>query len=353
MIDKLDAALRQFDADAFAKRHGGYKESLNPRSREWLLTCPDPRCRSERLRWRHEPGVKMAWICWGCRKTGDSVDLVMRMERVDQIAAVKYILDGYVGGDAPTALQLSAKADTSRPQLMRLPVISLPQGFEWLTPNCTAPHAAAWDYLCRVRGIQPEDVVANKLGYCRTGRLARYVVFPCFMDGGLVYWQGRATWDPPSGLKDAPLKAWKKATGYRKTLNPYSDDHGTTASEILYGYDEASVSPHVVAVEGPIDRVQVGPHAVGLFGKVASPTKVERLLRMRAQRYTIYLDRGEEELARAMELGAQLSTYAPTFIAVPPVGFDPGKLTRAQNAAVVARAEPYRTQGLTSKLLVR
>lgn len=349
----LDAALRGFDADAFVKRHGGYKESLSPRSREWLLTCPFPDCGSDRLRWRHEPGIKMSWICWGCRKTGNSIDLVALLEHCSTFDAIKYVLDGYVGGDAPQSLSRSAKIREPRPTLERLPVIELPQGFEWLDRRNTHPHMGAWDYLCRVRGIAPDVVVESKLGYCRTGRLARYVIFPCYMDSGLVYWQGRATWDPPKGLEGENLRAWKKVTGYRKTLNPYSDEDNATASDVLYGYDEARVSAHVVIVEGPIDRVQVGRHAVGLFGKIASPMKVERLLRMRAQRYTVYLDRGEEERERALELAKQLYAYAPTDIATPPVGYDPGKLSRSQNAGVIAAAEPFRTKGLTSKLHIR
>lgn len=352
--ESLDRALASFDAQAFAEKHGGHKESPSPRSHEYLLVCPRPDCGSDRLRWRHEPGVKMTWICWGCRRTGNTLDLIMLLERTDIDGALAYVYGDYVGGDAPTVLQQVARiAAPARVELDRLPVIGYPHGFERV--DIYSPvHAPAADYLLRERGMRPEDIAAWGIGYARVGRLARYVIFPCFMDGGLVYWQGRATWDPPRGLTKDQRKAWIKATRYRKTLNPWSEDpHATTAEQVLFNYDRARAEPHVVVVEGPIDAVKVGPHAVALLGKVASETKVERLLRMNASRYTVYLDPGAEERAKALELAAQLQEWAPTYIATPPAGTDPGLLTPAQNAAVIAAAAPFRHEGLSSALWIR
>ncbi len=353
MSERLHRALRAFDAAAFAERHGGYKESRNPLSKEYLVPCPF--CRSDRLRWRHDPPAKMAWICWGpgCHRSGDTIELVMALERLERIDAIGYIVDGYVGGDAPTELrELAQVAVPSRVVLERLPVIPHPQGFELLDWRAPA-HAPAFAYLIGERGLTHEQIVHYRIGYARAGRLARYVVFPVHMDGGLVYWQARATWDPPKGLSRDQRKAWEKATAYRKTLNPLNEEQRAGASEVLFNYDGARVAEHVVVCEGPIDAIKVGTHAVALFGKVASPTKVERLLRMAARRYTVYLDPGEEERERALALCEQLSDFAPTFVTQPPPGCDPGKLTPAQNAAIIAAAPPYKPTGLKSNLRVR
>ena len=345
MNERLDRALRAFDANAFATRHGGYKESNSPRSREYLLV--HPACGSDRLRWRHEPGVKMAWICWGCGKSGDTLDLVSMLERVDRDGAIGYVLGDYVGGDAPTELRdVAVVRAPTRPMLERLPQIPYPHGFELIDPR-VPPHFEAVEYLVGKRGLTYQDLAFYRIGYSRVGRLARDVVFPCFMDGG-------ATWDPPANVTKDQRKAWVKATKYRKTLNPYVDrEDDTGAAEILFNYDHARVSEHVVIVEGPIDAIKVGSHAVALLGKADSPMKVERLLRMNARRYTVYLDPGEKELAAAMNLAAQLSAFAPTFIATPPPGNDPGSLTPAQNAVVIARGTPFKQAGLVSKLWVR
>lgn len=353
MSEQLERALRAFDAQAFAERHGGYKESTSPRSHEYLLPCPFPDCGSDRLRWRHEPGHKLAWICWGCRRTGDTLELIQYLERTDLDGALNYLYDGYTGGDSPTELREVARiAQPARVTLERMPVINPPRGFELL--DFTSPaHADAARYLIAERGLRPGDEREFRLGYARAGWLAGYVIFPVYMDGGLVYWQGRACWDPPPGLAGDHRKAWVKATSYRKTLNPTNRPGAATAEEVLFNYDRARAETHVVVVEGPIDAVKVGPHAVALLGKVASETKVERLLRMSAHRYTVYLDPGEEEAAKAAALAAQLNEWVPTFIATPPPGADPGALSREQNATIIEQATPFRASGLTSELRVR
>jgi len=347
--DVLERALEAFDAESFAERHGGHKESRSPRSFEYLLICT---CGSDRLRWRHQPGVKQAWICWGCSTTGDTLDLVGRLEGLDRNGAAAYVEAGYVGGDAPTGLVAGARVRApARTSLMRLPQMPYPHGVEALTWGAPR-HLKAWRYLLEERGLARETVSSWPLGIGVEGWLRDYVVFPVQMDGGLVYWQGRASWDPPKHLDKDGRKAWAKATGYRKTLNPANRDKQASAEEVLFNYDRARVSTHVVVVEGPIDALQVGPHCVALFGKRASDTKVERLLRMLAHRYTIYLDPGAEEHAKARQLARQLHEFAPTFIASPPPGADPGELTPEQNARIIEKAPAYRTQGLTSRLRI-
>jgi len=86
---------------------------------------------------------------------------------------------------------------------------------------------------------------------------------------------------------------------------------------------------------------------------VPSPMKVERLLRMHARRYTVYLDPGAEEAEAAESLAGELSGFAPTFIAIPPAGLDPGDLTPEQNAAVIAQGRPWRGAALKSDLRIR
>lgn len=348
MIDELDRAQAAFDAGRFVARHGGHKESPNQHSHEYLLTCA---CGSDRLRWRHEPGVKLAWVCWGCGASGGLVELVMLLERVDRMTAIGIIVDGYHGGDAPTELRDDLRiAAPSQVDLTLLPRIEPPKGFELVAWR--QDHAFAVNYMLQARGVPWGAVQAYRIGCARYGRLKGYVVFPCFMDGGLVYWQGRATWDPPAHLNRDQRKAWEKATGYRKTLNPLNSEKNAGASEVLFNYDQARVQPHVVVVEGPVDAMKVGPHAVALLGK-GTETKIERLLRMFAQRYTVYLDRGEEEREKAEKIAEQLSDFAPTFIAEPPEGHDPGSLTPTQNEVVIKQARAFKTRGLVSSLRAR
>lgn len=335
----LEAALAGFDAEGFTRRHGGYKESTNALSREFLLPCPF--CGSDRLRW-HSSATKQTWICWGCGKTGRTVELVMALEKVDRLEAVGIVMSGYDGGDAPTHLAEVAKVRRASTALQILRPIDWPPGAE---PIDYQRHPRVFAYLAG-RGIGPAEIAAYDLRTTRRGRHRGYVLFPVYMDGGLVYWQGRASWNPPPGSAEE-RKAWVKRTAYRKTLNPT----GVSASPVVYRIDDVRGFDHVVITEGPVDAIRVGPHAVALFGKATSPAKIERLLRLPGvRRYTVYLDPGAAELEAARGLAAHLSEYTPTFIAEAPAGWDAGALSPAQNAAVIAAAQPFRPRGLVSAL---
>ena len=337
--ERLARALSGFDAASFVKRHRGYKESRSPLSHEYLLTCPT--CSSDRLRWRHDPKGRQTWICWGCRRSGDSLGLIQLMESCDLAAAIAHVLDGYIGGDAPQQLHgVVTKQQTTVTKLMPWPA-----GVELLTPM----HAQAWAYVAN-RGITPEQVREYRIGVGRTGKLSGYIVFPVFMDGGLVYWQGRASWDPPANLDSTARKVWIHETHYRKTLNPTAEANFATAADVLFNWDRARTSTHVVICEGPIDAIKVGLYAVALFGKAWSPAKLQRLLRMPAKRYTVYLDRGKEERESALALAGALASYAPTFLATPPDGYDAGSLTCEQNAQIIQMAEPFQGRQLIGGL---
>jgi hypothetical protein len=274
------------------------------------------------------------------------------MERCDREGAIRYLLDGYVGGDANLSLSdiatLPDITRVERSKLKRLPIMLYPA----MVMQVTREHAGAYAYL-RGRGITDAHIEDYRIGVGLSGRLKNYIVFPVFMDGGLVYWQARAAWNPPEGLSDEGKRAWIKATRYRKNLNPLNPLPGikqATASEVIFNYDRALNEPHVVICEGPVDAIKVGPHAVALLGK-GTDIKIERLRRMRAQRYTVYLDRGAEEREKAEWIAGELEGFAPTYIATPPAGFDPGDLTPEQNARFIEFSEAFSEIGLKSALI--
>lgn len=325
----FDRALRQFDVGGFITKVGGQKESRSSHSHEYLMTCP--KCGSERLRWNHQ---KDAWICWGCNRKGNTVALLQIVFGLDEQSALRYILDGYEGGDGQHAsldVQSIAPITRKRATLRRLPTIPWPPDVERLA--YVHPHAQAWIYLHK-RGVSQEQAAAWRLGFCRHGWLKGYLFFPVYMDDGLVYWQARAAFDPPGGERK----------GFKKTMNPKSVEGHATAGDVLLNYDRARTEQHVVVTEGPFDAIKVGTNAVAMLGKVPTPHKVARLLRMRAMRYTIYLDRGQEERRYAEQLASQLSAQAPVYIAEPPEGYDPGSLTPEQNAWVIQNATRYKAQ---------
>lgn len=374
-LAELQRALERFDARRFAEKHGGRKESKSARSHEYLLNCP--LCRGHNLRWNSS---KRAWICWNCQTTGDTLYLIQLLERCSREAAIDIVFGDYVGGDARLELsQLAVLPQLAEPaaRLRRLPPMPLPQGS---VP--AAQNGFVRQYLLR-RGITDAMMADWRIAAGTAGRERDHALFPVFMDGALVYWQARAAWDPPAGLSKEERRAWVERTHYRKTLNPTAPcwspaqpspenparcrnchrlviehqaappagQEPASGGEVLFNFDRARHSPHVVVCEGPADAIKVGPHAVALFGK-GTEQKIQRLRQMPASRYTIYLDRGEEERAKAREIAAALSGYAQVFVAEPPEGHDAGSLTSEQNAAVVAAAVPLTATGLRSRLRV-
>jgi hypothetical protein len=118
---------------------------------------------------------------------------------------------------------------------------------------------------------------------------------------------------------------------------------------VLFNYDRAQGHTHVVICEGPVDAIKVGENAVALLGK-GTDAKIERLRRMNARRYTVYLDRGTEEREKAEWIASELLSFAPTFIATPPEGYDAGALSFDQNSRIIERAESVGEIGLQSDL---
>lgn len=344
---ELERAIRGFDAESFVRRHGGHKESRSRRSREWLLPC---RCGSSRLRWRHEPGVKQAWICWGCGMTGTTLDLVQWLERIGLADAIQFVVGAYEGGDGVQACTASVAAPQRPATAHRLlPPMALPAGAEQLDPGNPAHHAAL-RYLVSQRGLTLAQIRDYRLHLGTRGFVRDYVIFPCVMHGAIVYWQARATWDPPRGLSAGQLKVWRKATAYRKTLNPRACEGEASAAEVLFGLDQAAVHPTVVVVEGPIDAIRTGPQAVALLGKTLSQAKAARLSSLRATKIVVYLDAGEAEREKALEIAGQLTSGADVYVAQAPEGCDPGSLTPEQNAAVLAQATRFKPQELRARL---
>lgn len=345
--DQFRRALASFDDYKFVYRHKGRKESPSPRTREFLFDCPS--CGSSRLRWN---AVKHTWICWGCGITGDTVKLVQIMERCDELGAIQYIMDGYVGGDAkidslesilPQTVQTPKRGD-----LRELPQMAWPSGVEVIDPDFFV-HKDAVAYL-HGRGITSEQIKQYRLGYGRIGRFAGYVIFPCFINFRMVYFQGRASWNPPEDLDKEERKAWIEHTGYKKTMNPTHRGNEAFGHEVIFNHDLAKASPTVVICEGPVDAIKSGTNAVALLGKAISPEKLSLLANMAATTFVVYLDPGAEERKVAEQLASELSAFGDVYIATPPEGFDPGDLSLEQNAHIISQAERFRPGTLSSNL---
>lgn len=138
------------------------------------------------------------------------------------------------------------------------------------------------------------------------------IIAPVSMNGQVVGWIGRL----PGDSAFATQPKYLFPSGFQK-------------SRTLYNHDVALNQPMVVVCEGTTDVWRVGPAAVGLFGKTASPTQLDLLLRGWADKPIIVLLDGDAYLS-ARDLAVRLESrhQGPVVQVVLADDQDPGSLTQ-------------------------
>jgi hypothetical protein len=137
---------------------------------------------------------------------------------------------------------------------------------------------------------------------------------PIRMGGLLVGWQGRYAGDRDWGACGVPK--YYNAPGLRK-------------GQLLYNYDRAMAQPFVVVVEGVTDVWRLGPPAVALFGKSASPEQARLLAAgWHGKPVVILLD--PDAADEAEKVRRQVTALHPeqVFVVTLPEGLDPGSCPR-------------------------
>ena len=185
--------------------------------------------------------------------------------------------------------------------------LELPYGYEPIRK----PHP----YLEK-RGIPLDHAIKNHWGISVAGYTKNRLIVPTFMDGRLVFWQARATWEDDS--KD-----------FKKVLNP----KGVSARSVLYNYDRAKNFKKAIMVEGFVDATKVGPDAIATGGKNLHSQQVEFLKDSSIKEVVILWDRdawGRNKRTKDTRSSAHkaidlLRAYGfKVKAAVPPKGKDPG-----------------------------
>lgn len=165
----------------------------------------------------------------------------------------------------------------------------LPDGFRRLYSSRIVDdeEAMARKYV-HGRGVDEKTIEKFGLGYVRgNARLRNFVVFPFWMGGECVYWQGRRCFDM------GRLAA--------KSFNPPA----TTREKFLFGLDQAVESDTVFLCEGPFDAVAFGVGGIALTSKVLHAAQVALLASLTPKRLVVCLD--ADEHGRSQEYASILS----------------------------------------------
>jgi len=317
----IDLAIQRFDLLGYVKSFGGEEAQ----SGEWVLDCPV--C--------HKPKLivnlkKRAYHCWVCQKyavvqtaqgprreatagAGGLIDLIQLLERCERHQAVSRVLAyGF------TAKDLVFITDGDFAEITALkPRELMPIDY----PPCAKPITHELFYMGK-RGITMDDVRRLGLFYCDGGRYQNRLIFPVWDDGKLVYYQGRAMWEPRLG------------EDYLKAFNPPRAVGAAVSTEVLMGLHHARVYPRVIITEGPVDAIHAGPSAVCSFGKNLSPVQLSRLWGAGVRAIDLMYDPDARSDMEA--LAPLLATLFDTRLVYLPYG-DPGSWPREELQKIVQR----------------
>ena len=237
--------------------------------KEWSLNCPA--C-TEHGEPTPDTGKKL-WVnlqigkfhCYRCKWSGPLTRLIEKLSNVPFGEALKILRGEQLDPMDHLNLKLYEEHYDLSDEETELKEIELPYGYEPID----GPHP----YL-KKRDIPWQYARDHEWGISRSGFTKDRIIVPTFMEGRLVYWQARATWEEP------------KSKEFKKVLNP----SGLSAKSILFNYDIAKNYETVILVEGFIAAVKAGKNAMATNGKKLHPEQLEWLKETKAKKIILAWD---------------------------------------------------------------
>jgi len=194
--------------------------------------------------------------------------------------------------------------------------------------TCIALDALSPDHhanvFLRSKGYDPVDLAQHyKVRWCQQAPIEyapahNRIIFPVYMRGEMVGWQGRYIGDID----------WKRAR-----VPKYYTMPGSHTRNMLYGFDDAVGMPFVIVTEGVTDVISVGAGAVATFGKKQTLSMVHFNLLVENWPIIILLMDGDAYRASEM-LYQQMRRVKPVVWVQLPDGVDPADAVRQDRAGL-------------------
>lgn len=294
-------------------------QQLNRSGDEVLLDCPECGDVGKYNLWFNT--VKNKGYCYKCNCSFTPISLIRRLERCSLTVATSILhsYTDYYRVDPKDFKALLTKALTSynaeQPDLPELPEAELPEGFVSADVECHP-------YILRRVGSVAEASFFG-LGHCVTGFYANRAIIPVYINKRLVTFVAR------SMSKPCKLCGGSGCERCGKRFVPYLYPKGCKTGHVLFNYDNAKESDHIVLTEGAFDAMRVGPSGVAVLGSTLSSHQVSLLLATKATRLTLMFDPDKAgDKATTQSLGRLRDFYRRVSVVRLPDGKDPDDFSR-------------------------
>lgn len=215
-------------------------------------------------------------LCFKCGERLSPVKLLMFLENFTLInQAYKFL-----------SIQQEYEYYESNSRLIRkYKAVKLPDGFRSLMDGNDLIGRAARHYM-RKRGFNIEELSLKGVGYCIKGEYFGYIIFPFYIKGELVYFQGRIF------MGDGP-----------KMKNPPDEAFGIGKSQVIFNQDALYIYTRAFIVESITNALTLGDAGAAIQGKTISNNQMSSIIFSPCEKAVIILDPDAYKEAVEMAMG--------------------------------------------------
>ena len=286
----------------------GYDADYASSGEEIVLECPLCGDHKKRL---YVSRRDFLWICHNCGEKGNVYRLLEKILHFDPMKA-SHIAKNLLGHAHKREHIESEREDT----ILSDEEVSLPDGFMPLTNPDATLQRRFWVYLID-RGVTPEHILEDRMGFVLGGYYAYRVILPVYRDGKRVGWLARdITGEAEKKVLTAP---------------------GMKTSQVLYNLDRAKGRKVIGLVEGAFDALTLPYDLVASLGAKLSPIQ-RRLLREAGVSCVILLWDSDEAGITGMQktIPQLLGAGFEVRLAILPAGADPNSAGQDEVGRAIA-----------------
>lgn len=219
----------------------------------------------------------------------------------------------------PEVIEASKEAD-----------LELPEGFKPIRDLPGRSKYQLIDYF-ESRGISKELVYRARVGYCNSGKMWGYIIFPVFDNGEVYWWQGRR-------FKDRTPKFYNPKSSHK--------------SELVYRLDGAARKPkRIILVESIFNALTLSTPShdnpqddlvLGMLGKSLSDIQLDKILAYEKYCTKIIIALDPDAITDAADIAEKFEGIIPKVkIARFPEDQDVNSVGRKIAWELIDRAETY------------